>query len=270
MTGGTRSPSPAIEAVAVFRAIVFAAVAAGLAAGIAVSALQTVTTSPLILAAERYEQRAATSPAHAQEPARSLPALDAAAPKAGAAPAAGEPWAPADGIERIGYTTFANVLAGTGFALILTACFALAGGAVDGRRGMLWGAAGFAVFTLAPALGLPPELPGTAAADLAGRQLWWLTAAAGTAVGLWLLGFRRGATAKVLGLVALALPHLAGPPPAHQLTHAVPAELAAHFAAASIVTAAVFWILLGWLAGTFYARLRPMSAAAPSAQAATS
>ena len=51
--------------------------------------------------------------------------------------------------------------------------------------------AGFAVFMLAPSLGLPPELPGMPAAELGPRQVWWLLTAAATAAGLALLAFRR-------------------------------------------------------------------------------
>jgi adenosylcobinamide kinase/adenosylcobinamide-phosphate guanylyltransferase len=49
---------------------------------------------------------------------------------------------------------------------------------------MFWGLAGFAVFTLAPGLGLPPELPAMPAADLLARQVWWIGTAAATAIGL--------------------------------------------------------------------------------------
>ena len=45
----------------------------------------------------------------------------------------------------------------------------------------MWGLAGFAVFTIAPGLGLPPELPGVPAAPLLSRQIWWVTAVLATA-----------------------------------------------------------------------------------------
>ena len=60
------------------------------------------------------------------------------------------------------------------------------------------GAFVFAAFGLAPALGLPPELPGAFAASLRERQLWWLLAASGAAAGLLLLAFKRGAAFKAL------------------------------------------------------------------------
>ena len=67
-----------------------------------------------------------------------------------------------------------NVVSGIGFALLLVAASEFAGGIANWRQGVLWGFAGFAVFTLAPGLGLPPELPAMPAADLFARQTWWV------------------------------------------------------------------------------------------------
>ena len=225
------------------------ALAAGLLAGLAVSVVQHVTTTPLILAAEIHE--AAGGPAAAHGRAHSDPAGPADD---------GGAWAPRDGLERTLYTGVANVVLGVGFALLLVAAFALSGGAVDARRGAVWGAAGFAAFVLGPGLGLPPEVPGAMAADLAARQLWWLTAAAATAVGLALLAFGRRPALVALGVLALVLPHAVGaphPPAAAEAggAAALPPELAARFVAASFVTAAVFWALLGAVSGALYRRL---------------
>ena len=84
-----------------------------------------------------------------------------------------EAWEPADGIERYAFTLLANIVTGIGFALILVAVSEFAGGIGSWRQGLFWGLAGFAVFTLAPGLGLPPELPAMPAADLLPRQVWW-------------------------------------------------------------------------------------------------
>jgi len=56
------------------------------------------------------------------------------------------------------------------------------------------------------------------------------------------------------GIVAIALPHLIGAPQPESIGGNVPPELAAHFVAASLVTAAIFWCATGWLAGTFWER----------------
>ena len=98
----------------------------------------------------------------------------------------GDGWAPADGAERTFFTFAANMVTGIGFALLLVAVSELFGGIADWRQGVFWGLAGFAVFTLAPGLGLPPELPAMPAADLGERQAWWLgtVLATGAALGL--------------------------------------------------------------------------------------
>src|SRR5205807_3047641 len=115
-------------------------------------------------------------------------------------------WEPARGLERTGYTVLADVLAGIGFAFLLAGGVALAqlrGYPVDARRGLIWGAAGFAVFALAPAIGLPPELPGMQAAALVARQEWWLMTAAATALGLGLLVFVPQRVVWVVGAAIL-------------------------------------------------------------------
>ena len=215
--------------------ILLAAMVAGLVGGIVISIVQEFTTTPLILHAEEFENAPADNPA---------------APAQG-----GEAWAPEDGIERTIFTSFGNIVAGIGFALMLVAGFALHGGEIDGRRGIIWGLAGFTVFSLAPALGLPPEVPGAMAAELVPRQGWWLATAGATALGLGLMVFGRNTAWIVLGVVVLALPHVIGAPQPAKLGGPVPPELAAHFVAASLVTAAVFWTMLGWLSGTLYRRL---------------
>jgi cobalt transporter subunit CbtA len=223
------------------------ALLAGLLAGLAVTGLQQVTTTPLIQQAEQYEE-AATAPAaaHSHTPGTAERAHSHGAEDGG--------WEPADGIERLFFTALTNVIASIGFAFLLVACFALSKGKTTGQTGVLWGMAGFAVFTLAPSLGLAPDLPAMSAADLVERQIWWIFAAAATAVGLWLLVFPKKPLAAAAGIVAIALPHLVGAPHPSELSAQVPPELASQFAAASIATSAVFWACLGWLAGAFYGR----------------
>ncbi|MDH3233203.1 MAG: CbtA family protein [Alphaproteobacteria bacterium] len=274
-----------------------AAIAAGLLAGLLITAVQTFTTTPIILHAEKYESAgdgkarkhgalprgaglvrltstSAGSPdcyvqladaGHGGKPGHTHQHADGGhggkpghthqhahgheAKKGGEASALG------GGLERLFYTGLANLLMGVGFALLLVACFALYGKPVDPRRGVLWGLAGFAVFTLAPGLGLPPEVPGTKAAAVTDRQIWWAFAAIAAAVGLWLMVFAKNHALKVLGVVIIAVPHLIGAPQPAEIGGAVPPELAGHFAAASIVVSAIFWASLGWLSGTFWERL---------------
>ena len=151
-------------------------------------------------------------------------------------------------------------MAAIGFGLLLGAGFALSGGAVGWRRGLLWGAAGFAIFALAPALGLPPELPGAEAAPLAARQGWWLATVLATGGGLALLVFDRRLALKGLAIVLIVLPHLLGAPQPEQHGGLAPAELARAFVAASLFTSALLWLVLGAVSGLAFERLGKASA----------
>lgn len=226
-----------------FRRILIAALVAGLAGGLVATALQAARVWPLILSAETFENAAPTQAHHHHSGA-----ADAARHAAMV-----EAWAPEDGLERMAFTLLFNLLAGFGFALLLNAGLVLrqaAGGRADTTTGLLWGLAGFASFALAPALGLPPELPGMAAADLVTRQVWWLATALATAGGIALIALPRRLPLALLGLALLTAPHLVGAPhPAPGESSGVPAELAAGFVAASLVTAAVFWAALGTVSG---------------------
>ena len=66
----------------------------------------------------------------------------------------------------MGLTAAANLVTAIGFGLLLVAASEFAGGITGWRQGLVWGLAGFAIFTLAPGLGLPPELPAMPAAEL--------------------------------------------------------------------------------------------------------
>ena len=234
------------------RRILITALISGFITGIGISILQEFTTTPIILHAEEFEGNGSAD-ANKQSQAHA-PSQIILVGGAGQHDTEAEAWAPADGMERTFYTTLANVLAGTGFALILVACLALGGQPVNGRIGILWGLAGFAIFILAPALGLPPEVPGAMAAELSGRQAWWILCVVATMSGLWLLVFRPGIAWIVAGIVLIAAPHIFGAPQPERIGGTVPPELAGHIAAASIVTAAVFWCVLGWMSGTVWQR----------------
>lgn len=220
-----------------FRRIMLTALVAGGLAGLFASALQGVKVVPLILAAEVYEQ----APAHDHG--------------AGAAADSHHQDAPAADVQRVAMTVVANLLLGIGFASLLAGAVALSGREIGPGEGVLWGLGGFAAFTLAPSLGLPPELPGMAAADLFARQAWWLATALGTAGGLALLAFPKAVWARLLGLVLIVAPHAVGAPHVEGGGSGVPAELMARYATASIVTAGLFWVALGGLSGLVYRRL---------------
>lgn len=219
------------------------ALLAGLLAGLIISGVQEVTTTPLIHMAESFEASGGSA-GHTHNHGSSGGHTHSHSH--------GDGWAPSGEIERLFFTTLANVIAGIGFGLVLVAGLSLWNGKSTGRVGLLWGLAGFAVFALAPAAGLAPELPTMNTADLWLRQVWWVGTAAATALGLWLMVFPQARWTTAAGIVAIALPHIIGAPHAHELSRQVPPEIAAQFAATSLATSAVFWLCLGWLAGIFY------------------
>jgi predicted cobalt transporter CbtA len=60
-----------------------------------------------------------------------------------------------------------------------------------------------------------------------------------------------------LAVALLAAPHLVGAPHPGEGAGTAPPELAAAFAARSLVINALFWALLGLATGALYARFRP-------------
>jgi cobalt transporter subunit CbtA len=239
--------------------ILFAALVAGIIGGLATAVLQHFTTTPLILAAETYENAAPdTASLHSG-------LLVLAHAHGDHAEEGEEGWAPADGLERTLYTSVATIGTSFGFALILLSAMILADARITARSGLLWGLAGFAAAGLAPALGLAPELPGSAAADLGARQLWWAGTTVATAAGLW-LALRVSTPVVIAGGIALMiLPHLIGAPHPQAFTSTAPAELSGHFAAASLVVLAVVWVLAGTLAGWVWQRGEARQAATATA-----
>jgi cobalt transporter subunit CbtA len=230
-----------------FRNIVLLAAVVGVIAGIGMTVAQQLTTVPLILKAEVYEQaeEAKAPPAHTHE----------SEPAAAHEHEHGEGWAPRDGFERTGFTLAANVITGIGFALLLIAASELAGGILDWRQGVFWGLAAFAVFTLAPGLGLPPELPAMPAAELGARQIWWVGTALCAAGGIALLVYGRSVPAAVAGVALLVAPHIAGAPQPLSHDTPIPENLHHSFVVAVVMTTLVFFMLLGGLTGYFRRRL---------------
>lgn len=224
-----------------FRRIVLYALLVGSVSGLLLTAVQFWQVIPIIRSAERFEGEPAFAPAHEL---------------AGQEHSAGA-WEPAEGVERIGFTALSNVLTAAGFALIILAAMVAslrtsAATKLDWRYGLLWGAAGYAVFFLAPALGLPPEIPGAAAAPLDARQLWWLFAVVCTAAGLAGAAFGKSPWRwSALGL--LVVPYLVGAPhpPTAMFAEQPPAAaaelagLARQFIGATAIANAALWLALG-------------------------
>ena len=217
-----------------FRKLMLVALSAGAIAGLVLFLIQSFTIVPLIHSAETYENNpisGAVSSVHADEG-----------------------WHPAEGWQRISLTAITTILGGIGFAATLFGLMALSGKSIDAKRGALWGLAGFICFSLAPALGLPPQPPGAAAADLSQRQIWWASTVIATAIGIWLItGEHRTWPLRIFGVGCVLLPHVIGAPVVVGQSN-VPAELVRRFAIESVLTNGIFWVVVGTLGGLIHSR----------------
>jgi cobalt transporter subunit CbtA len=160
--------------------------------------------------------------------------------------------------ERTLYTLLASVLTGITFALLLAAAMTFYGKG-NARLGLLWGLAGYLAFFVAPSLGLPPELPGTTAAAIEYRQLWWVSTVIATIAGLALLVFAKSMVLKGVGLLLLAIPHFVGAPvPIHHSSLA-PEELSRAFIWMTAIANFIFWVSLGVLTAFLLNRFKVLS-----------
>ena len=237
--------------------MVTSAVFAGFAAGLLAALLHFAFVQKSILLGEQYEAGALTHFDNAVPPATGGHDHADPAQHADGQGRAHEGHSAAEPTEfsRNALTILFSGLVYVAYALILVAGFALAdhyGKHITAREGLLWGIAGFATFQLMPAMGLAPELPGTIAADLPLRQIWWWGTVAATATGLAMIGYGRGAVPLILAAVLLAAPHVIGAPQAEQYRGVAPPELAATFAAHVLGVGLAVWSVLGWLAGYFW------------------
>ncbi|SEP07938.1 cobalt transporter subunit CbtA [Salinihabitans flavidus] len=217
------------------------AVFAGLIAGAVAALLQFMFVIPLLLEGELYESGARV---HFMS--------DGSTQSVREAPGLGTEWG------RHAMTVGFNLVTYTGYGLLLLAGMVLAralrGLEITPESGLIWGICGFLAVQLAPAVGLPPELPGTPAAELAPRQIWWLGTILATVAGLGLVAFWRGLAGLVVGLVLILAPHIIGAPHLDTYFGIAPPELSAEFATMSLGMAMIGWGLLGYFSAYFFAR----------------
>jgi cobalt transporter subunit CbtA len=240
------------------KSMLTSAMFAGFAVGLFAALLHFWLVQPQLLLAEQYESGALV---HSQSGTRlaeevghdhatpTMPAADAQASHdhSGHGNDAEPP-----ATQRNALTVIFAGLIYVAYALILVAGFGLAkhfGHRITAREGLLWGVAGFFAFQMAPAMGLAPELPGTIAADLAQRQIWWWGTVASTATGLALFGYGKTWATTALGIALLAAPHIIGAPVPDDMWGAAPPELAAGFSARVLGVSLVVWAALGTIAG---------------------
>ena len=216
----------------------------GLISGVVAGAVATIfhffMVQPLILEAEKYEIQSLVV-GTSEEPSLS---------HTHGTQALGE------GILRSTFTFMANVIVGIAFGILLATGLTLYGHTIGWIKGIGWGVSGFLAFSLLPSLGLPPEVPGAATAELFPRQVWWLSTAFSSAIGIALIVFNSQYLWKAAGITALIVPHLIGAPkPNPGAVGSVPPELVAHFVVNTLFFTAVMWLILGIVSSYVLQRL---------------
>ncbi|MCK5888598.1 MAG: CbtA family protein [Methylococcales bacterium] len=214
-----------------FRNLVLSAFAIAMIAGLFLTVYQEYFITPIILDSEVYE------------------VIESAI----AGEETVEAWGPEAGAERSGYSFVANVLVCFAYALVLLSGMAMRS-SINIMKGAFWGGAAYLSIFAAPALGLPPEIPGMEAAVLEDRQAWWVLTVCLTAVGLWLVAFSKPVM-KLFGLFIIALPHLLGAPQPerHGFANTDPQAISAltdlwhHFIVQASVANALLWLIIGLL-----------------------
>ncbi len=261
-----------------FRRFFFAAVLAGTVAGLFSAAIQQWRVVPLILEAEQYEVTEQMQyPAGRQMSGVSGEVREGEAPQvllipqtsleSAPHPHTGEEeansdhphdleatrveqnWMPQEGLERLFYTVVSTLLVSLGFAFLLVGVSVLTNLQITVANGIMWGLAGFVTFSLMPAIGLAPELPGMEAADLGTRQFWWWGTVLSTGGGLLVLARFSSAIKIPVAIGLLLIPHLVGAPIAPPTQSDVPALLASTFAANALFASLAFWVVLGVVFG---------------------
>lgn len=248
-----------------FQRILTGAVFAGAAAGLIAALLHFAFVQPVLLLGEQYESGElvyfgnAEAAGHDHGHSRDAGTGDGHAHDNSEGGHSHDHGAVGSDLQRNGLTVIFTALIYVSYAAILTAGFALAemaGRRIGAVEGLLWGLAGYLAFQLAPALGFPPELPGTVAADLGERQVWWWLTVVATGGGLALLAYGGKVWMYPLAGAALALPHVIGAPQIDGFWGVAPPEVGSLFAARALGVGLVAWCLMGWLAGGLWSRGR--------------
>ncbi|MCJ8338903.1 MAG: CbtA family protein [Pseudomonadales bacterium] len=228
------------------RNLILSALMVGVISGLCYGLFQQLQVNPLIYAAEVYE---------VAEPA-------AATASDGHSHDHGEAWGPEDGMPRMAFTLGSNITIAFALALIMISLMALHNQKslkpkLNALSGAAWGIVAMFCFFVAPAmLGLHPEVPGTNAAELESRQIWWLFCALASALGIAVV-YYGSVLLKAVGGLIVAAPHLIGAPlpTEHGFANTDPVavqaltELTSQFYMMTAIGMLILFIIMGVLSG---------------------
>jgi len=223
------------------RNLILSALMVGILSGLGYGLFQQLQINPIIYAAEAFEVvEPAGDDGHSHDHS--------------------EAWAPADGMPRIISTLVANISIAFALALIMISLMALHNQKsqkpkISTFNGIIWGIAALYSLFAAPALlGLHPEVPGTNAANLENRQMWWLFCTLASASGI-AIAYYGTKFYKLAGVILIALPHVIGAPmpSEHGFANTAPAavqalsELTGQFYLMTSIGMVILFVMMGAL-----------------------
>ena len=220
-----------------FKNIFVSAVVCGALAGVLATVLQILLVTPLLLEAELLETGKSVHFPIDGSPESVVKHVDI--------------WK--DPFRHIMTLCF-NLVTFTGFGFLLLAAmnfFQQRGFALNTAEGIVAGVCGFIIFQLAPAVGLPPELPGTINVDVGTKQIWWITTIVCTTAGILCFSLSQNKVLILFGVVLIIIPHFIGHPKLDNYYGVAPPELAAEFASRALAVSMVTWIFLGIISSQF-------------------
>tara|TARA_Y100000739_G_C20550550_1_gene438014 strand:- start:405 stop:1091 length:687 start_codon:yes stop_codon:yes gene_type:complete len=220
-----------------FKNIFVSAVVCGALAGVLATAMQLLLVSPLLLEAELFETGQSIHFVADGSPESAVKHLDI--------------WQ--DPFRHFMTLCF-NLVTFTGFGFLLLAALSFLekrGFKLKTAEGIVAGVCGFIIFQLAPAIGLPPELPGTISVEVSTKQIWWITTIFCTAAGILCFSLSQNKLLILFGIFLVIIPHFIGHPKLDNYYGVAPPELAAEFASRALAVSMVTWIFLGIISSQF-------------------
>ena len=231
-----------------FRQIILTALWTGFLAGTLFTGIQSISTLPIIHDAEAYEGGTLIDYTHHRKFTFSPVSHEDQA----------DAWFPSNGAERLFFTFVANCVLATGFAFLLSAVYLYINN-LTLRKGFVAGIIGYLTFFVLPSLGLTPEVPGTLAASLASRQLWWIVTVGASALGFAVLFFTHDIRYRVLAILLILAPHIVGAPHPEYDGGTAPISLFYSFVQASYISNGVFWLIIGMVSAALFRKFSTQS-----------
>jgi cobalt transporter subunit CbtA len=190
--------------------IILSTLVAGLLAGLVMAWLQYFRLEPLIQAAETFE-------------------------------AGGDPT-----LRNLFTRLVPPLLSGAGFSILMLGVSFLTKIPITKQNGLIWGICGFIAVSLAPSIGLPPQLPGMPTIDLYTRQIWWGSTVLLTCAATYLWVKAKNYGWQIAAIVVALAPQFFAPINSAKTESNLPANLASNFVSSSLGANLIMWLAIGY------------------------